>query len=211
MRLYELFMGPLEQVKPWQMSGLEGIWRFLVRVWRIAIDEQSSCVHSRIQECEDSAEVLKKLHQTIKKVEEDTLALRFNTAISQMMELSHVLYGAEKISKTTLLLFLKTLCPYAPHLCEEIYAKVFAEKDLLSLAQWPKFEAHLAEESSANIVIQINGKKRGELVVEKSLPKEEYENLARQDESAMKYLEDVELVKVIIVQHRLVNFVVKPK
>lgn len=210
MRLYELFMGPLEQVKMWQMSGVEGVYRFLQRTWRLVVDEETDKLSSRVQDVQpESTSVLwRSLHKTIRKVEEDTLALRFNTAISQMMIfVNEATASSEPLSRELLKMFVQILAPYAPHLCEELWCRL-GERDLVSLATWPSYDPALCIDDTMTMVVQVNGKKREELTVSKSISKEDLESQALAFESVQRCLEGKPVRRVIIVPGRIVNIVV---
>ncbi len=210
MRLYELFMGPLEQVKMWQMSGVEGVYRFLHRTWRLVINEETNELVERLNdEPGDSIpELWRSLHKTIKKVEEDTLALRFNTAISQMMTfVNEVTAFQGAIPKEILRLFLPVLAPYAPHLAEELWQRL-GESTLLAIKSWPQFDASLCVDDTVNITLQVNGKKRDEMTVSRELTKEELEKLALERPLIQRFMEGKPVRKVIVVLGRIVNVVV---
>lgn len=209
MRLYEMFMGPLDQVKLWKMDGPEGVYRFLGRTWRLVVDEKNGTLQSKITEAPGSSEpaLWKTLHKTIKKVEQDTLGLQFNTAISQMMIFVNEATSAPTLPKEILALFLKTLCPYTPHIAEELWQRLGYE-GLLSLSNWPSYEEALCTEDSVTIVVQINGKLIERLEVSRQLDKAEIENRAKSTPKVAKHLEGKTIKKAIVVPQRLVNFVV---
>jgi leucyl-tRNA synthetase len=212
MRLYEMFMGPLERQKPWQMAGIEGLWRFLNKVWRATVGDDRVSV--KVVDEEPPAALLKKMHQTIKKVTEDVEALRFNTAISQMMifvsDLAEDLEKAGHAYRKTSEALVKLLAPFAPHIAEEIW-EILGHGESLAHAPWPAFDAALVVDDTVNVVFQVNGKVRVEQAVAKGTPREALESLAREHAKFRPWLENQEVVKVIIVPDRLVNFVVKPK
>ncbi len=209
MRLYELFMGPLEQTKPWNMDGVEGVSRFLARVWRLVVDERTSALTERLNDAPGSSEpeLWKNLHKTIKKVEEDTEKLAFNTAISQMMIFVNEATGTKTLPRETLLLFLKVLAPYAPHLTEELSEKLGA-KEILAKAAWPKFEVALVTDSTVQIVVQVNGKVRDKVEVERGLSKEALEKLVLAQAKVQAALAGQVPKKVVVVPDRLVNIVI---
>lgn len=209
MRLYELFMGPLEQTKPWQMDGVEGVFRFLGRAWRLVYEEVSGKKNPKLKDvdADTEPELQKVLHQTIKKVTEDTESLRFNTAISQMMIFVKEAGQAKTLPIEILKTFLKVLSPYAPHLAEELWSAL-GEKELLCQQAWPKFDPKYIQEDEIELIIQINGKKRGKLSVAKDLDKKEIETLALEDPSVQKHLGGEIPKKIIVVPGRLVNVVV---
>jgi leucyl-tRNA synthetase len=209
MRLYELFMGPLEQVKPWQMSGVDGVSRFLQRVWRLAVDENTGELQGRLTDAPGSseAELWKTLHKTIKKVVEDTEAMRFNTAISQMMIFVNEATSSKTLPRETLSLFTRVLAPYAPHVCEEIWNRLGSE-GLVSIADFPVHDEALCTEDTITLIIQVNGKKRDTLDAPKDASKDELEKLALASPNAVKFLDGKEPKRVIVVPGRLVNIVI---
>jgi leucyl-tRNA synthetase len=209
MRLYELFMGPLEATKPWQMDGVEGVYRFLGKVWRLVRDEVSGNKNERLCEvpADTAPELLKTLHKTIKKVTEDTEAMRFNTAISQMMIFTNEAGKAAQIPIPLLKTFLKVLAPYAPHLCEELWNQL-GEGELISKQGWPTWDAVLIEEQTIPIVIQVNGKKRGKLEMPVAADRAAIEAAALQSDEVKKILEGKTPKKVVVVPGRLINIVV---
>lgn len=209
LRLYELFMGPLEQVKPWQMDGVEGVYRFLSRVWRLIIDDKTGTPHGRITS--DAPEAAPRLnvvlHKTIRKVTEDSEKLCFNTAISQMMIFINEATGSEKIPQSVVNDFLRILSPYAPHLAEELWHRL-GHQGFVCTEHWPKFDLALTEDTKVTVVVQINGKIREKLEVARDMSSEALEQTARQGEKMVKALEGVTVRKVIVVPNRLINFVV---
>ncbi len=208
MRLYELFMGPLDQTKPWNMDGVEGVSRFLARVWRLVVVEESGALNPKIQDIPlKSVEPLwRSLHRTVKKVGEDTEKLAFNTAISQMMIFVNEATGAPAIPKEALQVFLKVLAPYAPHLAEELSERLGA-REWLAKAPWPDFDPSAIEDSHATIVVQINGKVRDKMEVPRGTSPKETESMALGLEKVKLALAGAPPKKVIVVPGRLVNIV----
>jgi len=209
MRLYELFMGPLEVQKPWQMKGVEGVYRFLQRTWRLVVDEKAGGLNPRLTDAPPSSEpeLERTLHKTIKKVASDTETLQMNTGIAQMMIFVNEATTAETLPKDTIKTFLQLLSPYAPHLCEELWQRL-GEPDLIAFAEWPSYDEALCIDDTITVVVQINGKKRDELNVAKDTPKDELERLALLSPNALKHMEGRPPKKVIVVPGRLVNIVV---
>jgi leucyl-tRNA synthetase len=208
MRLYELFMGPLEQVKMWQMAGVEGVYRFLHRVWRLAVNDHSGELAAGLSDEPGSSqpELWRQLHKTVKKVGEDTLELKFNTAISQMMTFVNDATASPLLPKETLLLFLRILAPYAPHIAEELWQRL-GQDGLIAKGEWPAFDPELCVDDLVSIVIQVNGKKRDELKLKRDLSKEELEKEALASVQVQRLLEGNAPKKVIVVPGRLVNVV----
>lgn len=208
MRLYELFMGPLEQVKPWQMNGVEGIYRFLNRVWRLAIDEETSKISKKIHDNNEDLHLNKLLHKTIKKVSEDIENLRFNTAIAQMMTFVNEATSAQTIAKSTIKNFLHLLSPFAPHICDEIF-ELIGEHNYLLNSSWPIFDKNLIEEDSIEVALQVNGKKRSTLKISHNMTEEEIKNLVFSNEEIQRFIKNKTVMKTIIVPKRIINIVVK--
>lgn len=211
LRVYEMFMGPLEQVKPWQMSGVEGVYRFLARVWRLFVDEDTGELNPRIQsDAPVSEELNRSLHIAIKSVTEGIESLRFNTPVSRMMEFVKVAIAQDTLPKKQMEEFLLILSPYAPHLAEELHARLgFTES--LAFKAWPKWDPDALETSTIEIAIQVQGKLRASISVPKSIEKEDLLNLAKANEKVQRYLEGMQIVKEIVVPGRLVNLVVRPQ
>lgn len=210
MRLYELFMGPLEQVKPWQMTGVEGVYRFLHRCWRLVVDEESDKLSEKVDIANkvSDVELERELHKTIKKVGEDIEALRFNTAISQMMMFVNEATTRNKISSQTLRSFLMVLSPFAPHIADELNRRLGLD-DILLESPWPEFDEKMLVQDTIDLVAQVNGKRRSNIAAPKGLSKEELQRLVLKDPEVTRFIADKQIVKVIVVPDRLVNVVVK--
>jgi leucyl-tRNA synthetase len=208
MRLYELFMGPLEQVKPWNMEGVEGVYRFLHRVWRLVVDPQTGNLNALIQKVPGASEpsLWKTLHKTVQKVEQDTEKLCFNTAISQMMIFVNEATGAKTLPQETLELFLQVLAPYAPHLAEELWEKL-GHRDLVCKRTWPQYEMGLVTDSSVTIIIQVNGKLRDKFEAPRDSAEPELQRLALESAKVQEVLLGATPKRVIVVKNRLVNIV----
>jgi leucyl-tRNA synthetase len=215
-RLYEMFMGPLEMVKPWNTKGVEGVYRFLGRVWRLFVDENSETefeqeetlttktqshqelldlikLNSSIQNVAATPAQLKTLHACIKKVTEDLDGLRFNTAISAMMVFVNDAITWETKPVSALCDFLILLQPFAPHLAEELWSKVMATEGQpaldLAYRPWPKFDPALLVENEVEIPVQVDGKLRGKIIVPKDATKEIYLEIVKKDEKIQQYLQ----------------------
>jgi leucyl-tRNA synthetase len=210
LRLYEMFMGPLEQVKPWSMSGVEGVHRFLAKVWRVAMTEGSEGVSPSdkitTNEVANYNDLAKTTHQTIKKVQEAIESLRFNTAISSMMECTNAYTAAKEVPRDLFLVFLKLLNPFAPHLTEEINAAL-GESELLSEQSWPDLDESLLVESEIQLIVQVNGKLRARIMVPADISKEDAEAKALAEENVQSFVEGKTVRKVIVVPGKLVNIV----
>lgn len=206
MRLYEMFMGPLEVVKPWSMRGVEGVYRFLGRVWRLFTDETGS-LEPAIQKQPASGEQLKILHKTVKKVTEDLDAMRFNTAISAMMIFVNDFSKTATRPLEAMETFLRLLSPFAPHLAEELWAKLGHAKTL-AYEPWPVYDASYLIEHEEEVAFQVTGKVRSRAMVPVDISEEELKAKALQDEKINQWIEGKKIHKIIVIPHRLVNIVV---
>lgn len=200
LRLYEMFLGPLDAAKPWVESGVKGVFNFLNRTYKFFADT------SHYIEGSEDEEVLKTLHFTIKKVGEDIEGLHFNTAISQMMIFTNLAVKKGKVTRETAEIFTRLLAPFAPHLAEELWA--MHNKGSVSETQWPVFEQQYLVEDSVEYPVMINGKLRFKLEVPADTPANDLEKLALEHETAQKWTEGKPPKKVIVVPKKIVNIVV---
>ncbi|MCL4106818.1 UNVERIFIED_CONTAM: hypothetical protein GTU68_046212 [Idotea baltica] len=200
LRLYEMFMGPLEQVKPWSMKGVEGVYRFLGRVWRMVIDDRAEEVATEEQ--------LRILHKTIKAVTDDIGKLSFNTAISRMMEFTNFMSHEDSRPKAVLEPFVLLLSPFAPHMAEELW-KTLGHTGTLAYQPWPTYDESLLIEDTVEIPVQFKGKLKARIHVPHGLSAEELQAAAEADETVQKHLEGKMIIKVIAIPGRTVNFVVR--
>ncbi len=203
-RLYEMFMGPLEAMKPWSTRGVEGVTRFLERVWRLMVDEPGQ-LSSAVVSTTASVEQQRLLHHTIKKVTEDIEALRFNTAISQMMIFTNEMTKAQQRSRSVIEPFVLLLSPFAPHVAEELWA-VLGHHSSVSQQPWPTFDPVMTVSERMTIPIQVNGRLRAKLDVAVDISRDEIERLARIE--AAEWLQGKETKKTIYVEKKLINFVI---
>ncbi|WP_080875072.1 leucine--tRNA ligase [Oceanobacillus timonensis] len=204
LRLYEMFMGPLDASVAWSTNGLDGSRRFLDRVWRLYMNDDQSLT-DRITD--DAATELDKVyHETVKKVTEDFENLHFNTGISQMMVFVNECYKVDSIPKNYAEGFVKLLSPVAPHMCEEIWQKL-GKEDSISLAGWPAYDESKLVQEEVEVVLQVMGKVRAKLSVPVGTEKEELEKMALNEESVKKWVEGKTIRKVIVVPDKLVNVV----
>ena len=201
LRLYEMFMGPLEKVKPWKEDGVKGVFNFLNRAYRFFSDP------SHITTGAESDETLKALHKTIKKITGDYDNLRFNTAISALMIFVNHCYKAGKVTNETAKTFAILLAPMAPHLGEELW-EMLGGKKTLTYEAWPKYDETLAKDDTITVAVQVNGKLRATLEVEPAITQDEILAMAKADENVTKHLTGT-IVKEIYVPGKIVNFVVK--
>ncbi|MCC6352714.1 MAG: leucine--tRNA ligase [Verrucomicrobiae bacterium] len=217
-RLYEMFMGPLEQSKPWSTQGIKGVHAFLARVWRLFVREddetgrrEPSPSITDAGPCDDD---LRLLHRTIRKVTDDLDGMRFNTAISALMvwvnETMKAGAGGRPIPRAVALDFVRLLAPFAPHLAEELWA-LLGQSPSIALQPWPAAEEKYLKEENVEIVVQINGKVRDRLSVPAGTPPEEIDAAARALPKISAALEGSRLIKAVAVPGRLVNFVIAPK
>ena len=216
LRLFEMFMGPLQEAKPWSTKGVEGVHRFLARVWRLAMEENQAgdwVVSSRLDEgpCADKR-LRKVVHETIRKVTDDIERLAFNTAISQMMVCTNALTNSGRVPVRELLDFLKVLNPFAPHLTEEVNARLQAafpalDRRQLCQQQWPAWDPAALVEDEVAIVVQINGKLRDHINVPADCPRDQIEARALQAPKAKPHLEGLTVRKIVVVPGKLVNIV----
>jgi leucyl-tRNA synthetase len=214
LRLYEMYLGPLEAVKPWSMRGLEGPYRFLGRVWRLFVDDRAEEVTllDSVQNIEPDKETLRQLHRTIKKVTEDLEATpipRFNTAIAAMMEFTNHLTKLPVRPRSVLEKFVLILSPFAPHLGEELW-HALGHKDSLAYEPWPGYDETLTKEDETEVPVQINGKLRARLMVavEVANDKAKLEAAALADEKVKTLLQGKQIKKIIVVPGKLVNIVI---
>lgn len=208
-RLYEMFMGPLEVIKPWASNGIEGVFRFLSRVWRLYTDEAGNIDPKLLEEPPEDkkANVDRVLHQTIAKVTDDIEKLNFNTAISQLMVFVNEVFQLKSIGKQRAETFLILLAPFAPHIAEELWQKT-GQKESVSGADWPAFNPELAKENEIEIVFQVNGKVRSKAKVAVDTGEEDMKKLALSDENVKKHTGGKEPRKIIVVKGKIVNIVV---
>ncbi len=217
LRLYEMFMGPLKEVKPWATKGVEGISRFLARVWRVAMVENQAGEWSLspklvLDDSTTATPVRKELHKTIKKVGEDIENLSFNTAISKMMECTNAMTAADEVAVSDYALLLRVLNPFAPHLTEELYSIISAAFPSLAQVQiasmeWPGYDEAFLVENEKEIVIQINGKLRDKVTMPADVSKEDLEAAALARPRVQELTAGLTIRKVVVVPGRLVNIV----
>jgi len=207
LRLYEMFMGPLEASVAWSTNGLDGARRFLDRIWRLFVDEEDGAISSKIQVSDDKT-LEKSYHQTVKKVTEDYEGIRFNTAISQMMVFINDCYKADVIPAGYADGFVKMLAPIVPHIAEELW-QLLGHHATLSYEQWPVYDESKLVDDEVEIAVQVAGKVRAKIIVAKDASKEEIEKVALTDSKVQEHMAGKDLVKVIVIPGKLVNIVVK--
>jgi leucyl-tRNA synthetase len=234
-RLYEMFMGPLQDTKPWNTKGVEGVYRFLGRVWRLFVDEKSETAFEQaetvatepqshgelldlilpdgaIAEMDATPAQLKALHACIKKVTEDLDGMRFNTAISAMMVFINEAMTWQTKPLSVMKTFLQLLAPFAPHIAEELWARLHSTfgqtATSLAYAPWPKFDAALLVESEMEMPVQVNGKFRDTIKVAVDADNATIEAAAKASEKVQQFITGKTIKKVIIVPKRMVNLIV---
>ena len=200
-RMYEMFMGPLRESKPWATNGFIGVYRFLDRIWRISTEK-------KIEDIELTPEIDSLMHKTIKKVTEDTESLSFNTAISQMMVFVNELNKLEVVPKKAMENLTLLLSPYTPHLAEELWV-MFGHEPSVANEKWPEYDVAKTIDATIEVVVQVNGKLRARLQMPQGASKEEMLREAKNDEKIKTWIEGKEIVKEIVVPNKLVNIVVK--
>lgn len=205
LRIYEMFMGPLEASKPWSTTGVDGAHRFLNRVWRLIVNEEGQ-LSDKIKDTEGTEEFTRLWHQTIKKVTEDIEHLRFNTAISQLMVFVNEGYKQDTIPKAAIEDFVKLISPLAPHIGEELW-NVLGYNDTISYSSWPTHDESKLIENEVEIVVQFSGKIKEKMMVPANSSKEELEKLVFENEKVKSELEGKTVRKVIVVPGKLVNIV----
>lgn len=211
LRMYEMFMGPLEQVKPWNTKSVAGTYKFLHRVWNLLIDKDGK-LSAKITEDklhkEGELAIEKELHRTIKKVSEDLDAMKFNTAIAALMSFSNSAAQAEALPKRVVEKFVLLLSPFAPHLGEELW-QMLEHKESLAYHPWPEFKAEFAKLDVIEVAVQVNGKFRDTIEVPAGADKDTLLAAAKASNAVKKQIDGKEIVREIVVPGRLVNFVVK--
>ena len=207
LRVYEMFMGPLDASIAWSENGLDGSRRFLDRVYRLFVDEETGKVNDKVQD-KDNAELEVSYNYTIKKVSEDIEILGFNTAISQLMVFVNDCYKAEYIPRKYALGFIQLLAPFAPHLAEEMW-EIYGNTESISYVPWPTFDESKLVSDTVEIVVQLMGKVKTKLDVKKDLTPAELEQIVLANEEVKELIEGKQVMKVIVVPGRLVNIVAK--
>ena len=227
-RLYEMFMGPLEMVKPWNTKGVEGVYRFLGRVWRMFIDEKSEQefeqqltvnpergpellaalkLNDAVGHSDATPEQLKVLHTCIKKVTEDMEHLRFNTAISAMMVFTNEASNWDIRPLSVMNDFMLLLAPFAPHIAEELYSKANGDDSTLAYQPWPSHDEAYLIESTIEMAVQVNGKLRDRIQIPADMDKSDIERIAVESENVQRHTEGKNVKKVIVIPGKLVNIV----
>jgi len=207
MRLYEMFMGPLEAVKPWSMQGVEGVHRFLQKLWRLAVDKDTGELSGAVREAKADEATIRLLNQTIKKVGDDIESFGFNTAISAMMIFVNHLTKLTVIPKAAVEKLVLILAPFAPHIAEELWEKL-GHAESLAYEGWPEYNAELVKEKEIELAVQVNGKIKDKIVVAADASEEQIKQQALSGEKVVAVIAGKEPRKIIVIKSRLVNIVV---
>ncbi len=205
LRLYEMFMGPLDASKPWSTEGISGAHRWLDRVWRLMIDDNNH-LRDRVTTINDG-KLDKIYNETVKVVTDDMTHLRFNVAISQMMVFVNEAYKADSLPLVYMEGLVQMLSPIAPHIAEELW-QLLGHDDTITYATWPTYDESKLVEDEVELAVQVNGKVRAHVKVPATADKDEIEKLALADETVKQHLQDVTVRKVIVVPNKIVNIVV---
>ncbi|MCR6657215.1 MAG: leucine--tRNA ligase [Opitutus sp.] len=208
LRLYLMFLGPLEAMKPWNPRGIEGVHRFLQKIWRECIGEDGEPNKKIVDNAADPADFTKLLHETIKKVGEDIENLRFNTAISQLMILVNALQKLPQVSRTAVLQFIQILAPLAPHIAEELWERLGQPAGIQSVS-WPAYDPAKLKSSEVKLVFQVNGKHRGDALVPVGLTQDQALEIARGNERVAPFIEGKNVKRIVYVPGKILNLVVE--
>ncbi|MGO2950547.1 class I tRNA ligase family protein, partial [Lentilactobacillus kefiri] len=205
LRVYEMFMGPIDAAKPWSTEGIHGAYHWLDRVWRLMIDDNNH-LRDRVTTIDDG-KLDKIYNQTVKIVSDDFEHMRFNVGISQMMIFVNEAYKADSLPIKYMEGFVKLLSPVAPHIAEELWS-LLGHDGTITYEQWPTYDASKLVENTVQMVIQVNGKVRSHIKVARDLAKDKVEEAAKKDENVEKYIEGKTIRKVIVIPNKIVNIVV---
>jgi leucyl-tRNA synthetase len=210
LRLYEMFMGPLEATKPWNMEGVNGVRGFLDRVWRMITNERSETLelNPAVKAVEPTDEQTRVVHKLVKAVTEDIERLSFNTAIAKMMEFTNYFFKCDPRPRSAMETLVLLLSPFAPHLAEELW-QLLGHPKTLAYEPWPEFDPALVIDDTVEVPLQVNGKLRSKITVAREITADKLEAAARADAKIAELLLGKTVVKTIVVPGRLVNFVVK--
>ncbi len=208
LRLYEMFMGPLDQVKPWDTQGVQGVSRFLAKCWRLIVAQNENVLQDNIRDVACDAETETLMHQTIRKLGDDIESLNFNTGISQMMVYANHLLRLKTVPKQAAEALVLVLAPYAPHIAEELWS-ILGHSDCIAHAVWPVYDPQKCEVSRVAMAVQVAGKTRGTIEVARDAGEAEISRAAQAIPAVAKQLEGKTIVKTIVVPGRIINFIAK--
>ena len=206
MRLYEMFMGPLEATKPWNTQGVEGVYRFLVKAWRMIIDEETDQLSKQLKDIDPDEQTLRLLHQTIKKVTDDIENFNFNTAISAMMILVNHLGKLDTRPKSAVEKFTQILAPFAPHIAEELWHRL-GHEDTITYRTWPDYDSEIVKEKEIELAVQVLGKIKDRIVVPADADEEQIKQKALACQKVIAAMAGRQPKKIIVIKSRLVNIV----
>jgi leucyl-tRNA synthetase len=206
MRLYEMFMGPLEAIKPWNMQGVEGVHRFLQKVWRMTVDEDTGRLCEAVKDADADEATLRLLNQTIKKVGDDIETFGFNTAISAMMIFVNHLSREQVRPKSVIEKFILVLAPFAPHIAEELW-EILGHSDSLAYEPWPEYDRELIKEKEIELAVQVNGKIKDRIVVAAETEEEQIKQRALGSEKVIAAMAGKDPKKIIVVKPRIVSII----
>ena len=207
MRIYEMFMGPLDKAKPWSTTGLQGCSRFIKKLWSILVNDDG-VLSNKINEVKDSKETLQKLHSMIKKVSNNLDQMHFNTCVSEFMIFTNHIQKLESININTIKSFIVIMNPFMPHLCQELW-EMAGQTSELSYVEWPKYDENLAESDEVIIPIQINGKRRSEISINLDMSKEKVIDMAKSDAKIISHIKNAKIIKEIYIPGKIFNIVIK--
>ncbi|MCH7994411.1 MAG: class I tRNA ligase family protein [Planctomycetes bacterium] len=205
-RLYEMYMGPLDAAKPWNTRDIPGLSRFLSRVWRLVVNEETGEISAAVREVEADEKSLRSLHKMLKKVGEDIESFKLNTAIAEMIAFTNHLTSVKVRSKSLLEQFVLILSPFAPHICEELWQRL-GHPETLAYEPWPTYDPKLAKDTEIEVPVQIKGKLRARIMLPADADPQTMETAALANETIKKFLEGKTIRKVIVVPGKLVNIV----
>jgi leucyl-tRNA synthetase len=206
LRVFEMFLGPLEASKPWSTKGIEGVSRFLNRGWRMIANEDGT-ISAEVQDMPMTPDEEFVLHSTIKKVGEDIESLSFNTAVSQMMIFVNEFTKTERKPREAMEKFVLCLASFAPHIAEELW-QILGHKKSVVLEAFPAYDENKIVKRQIEFVVQVNSKIRGKLMMAPDLTQEQVESVAKDDDNVIRFLEGKTIRKIIFVQNKLINFIV---
>ncbi len=209
LRLFEMFLGPLSATKPWSTNGIEGVYRFLNKIWRLVVNEDGS-INVKIQDVKPEGDAERIMHRTIMNITEDIedMDMKFNTCVSELMIYVNEISRLEVIPRELIIALVKLISPFAPHLSEELWQRL-GGTGTVSFEKWPEFNPAKVQKSVVTVVGQINGKVRSKIEVDTDTPDDKLIELMKQDEKIKTYIDGKEIVKQIVVKNKLVNIVVK--
>ena len=207
LRIYEMFMGPLEKGKPWSTSGLQGCSRFIKKLWSILVDNEGD-LSKHINDSESDKQTNQMLHQMIKKVSDNLEQLHFNTCISEFMIFTNHIQKLDEINRELIRSFIVLLNPFMPHFSQELW-ELMGESSELTYEDWPKYDESFILQDEITIAVQLNGKRRSEINISKDEDESSVLDKARSDEKIIAFIGDMEVVKEIYIKDKIVNLVIK--